>query len=66
MLIVEFDSWGHHGHRKGFRHDRDRNSRLAAKGWTILPVTDEMLRDKPYALIARITEALTRREAQIA
>jgi very-short-patch-repair endonuclease len=61
-LIVEFDSWGHHGHRKGFRHDRQRNSWLAAKGWTILPITDEMLRDGPYAVVAKITEALTRRE----
>jgi hypothetical protein len=27
------------------------------------PVTDEMLRHQPFAVVAKITEALTRREA---
>ena len=61
-LIVEFDSWAHHGHRKAFRGDRHRNSDLAAKGWSILPVTDEMLRNEPLLVVARIAEAITRRQ----
>jgi very-short-patch-repair endonuclease len=65
-LIVEFDSWAHHGHRQGFRHDRRRNSHLTAKGWSVLPVTDEMLRREPFRVVALITEALTRREAATA
>jgi very-short-patch-repair endonuclease len=62
-LIVEFNSWAHHGHRKGFRHDGVRNSHLTAKGWSVLPVTDEMLSDQPYLVVALISEALTRRQS---
>jgi very-short-patch-repair endonuclease len=62
-LIVEFDSWAHHGHRKAFRGDRHRNSDLAAKGWSILPITNEMLTDEPLLVVARIAEAITRRQA---
>jgi hypothetical protein len=47
-----------------FRRDgiRTHRSWLAAKGWSILPVTDEMLRHQPFAVVAKITEALTRRD----
>jgi very-short-patch-repair endonuclease len=62
-LVVEFDSWAHHGHRKAFRHDRKRNGTLAAKGWSVLPITYEQLRDEPFAVVALIAEALARRAA---
>jgi very-short-patch-repair endonuclease len=61
-VIVEFDSWGHHGHRKAFRHDRRRNSFLAAKDWRILPITNEMLSHEPFLVVALIAEALADRE----
>lgn len=61
MLIVEVDSWTHHGHKRAFHRDRRRNAKLAAQGWSILPVTPGQLRDEPFAVVARIAEALTAR-----
>jgi very-short-patch-repair endonuclease len=62
-LIVELDSWTYHGHRRAFKHDRKRNAELAAKGWSILPITPDQLRNEPLIVVARIAEALARRDA---
>jgi very-short-patch-repair endonuclease len=60
-LIVEFDSFGAHGNRRAFHHDRRRNAQLTAWGWSVLPVTWEQLREEPMAVVARIASALAMR-----
>ena len=59
--VVEYDGFNTHAHRKAFHHDRRRNAVIAAKGWSILPVTADQLRNEPLAVVARIAEALARR-----
>ena len=61
QLVVEYDGFATHAHRQAFHHDRRRNAVVAAKGWSILPVTAEQLRNEPLAVVARIAEALARR-----
>jgi very-short-patch-repair endonuclease len=60
-FIVEYDGFNTHSHRKAFHHDRRRNAWLAAKGWNVMPVTADQLKNEPLAVIARIAEALARR-----
>jgi very-short-patch-repair endonuclease len=60
-LIIEFDSYAHHGHKIAFHHDRRRNSELTAKGWSVMPVSWDQLENEPLAVIARVAEALTAR-----
>lgn len=50
-LVIEADSFAHHGHRSAFRQDVRRYSELAIHGWSILRVNweDAMLRPD-YAL----------------
>ena len=61
QLIVELDSWTHHGHRNAFHHDRRRNAQLTAHGWSVMQVTPAQLRDEPFSVIARVAEALRAR-----
>jgi very-short-patch-repair endonuclease len=61
QLVVEYDGFDTHAHRKSFHHDRRRNAELTARGWSVMQVTADQLRDEPLALIARIAEALARR-----
>ena len=61
LLIVEYDGFSTHNHRKAFHHDRRRNADLTAKGWSVMQVTAEQLENEPLAVVARIAEALTRR-----
>ena len=46
QLIVEFDSYSHHGHKLAFHHDRERNGWLTAQGWSVLPITNEQVTDR--------------------
>jgi very-short-patch-repair endonuclease len=62
-FIVEFDGFSTHGHRQAFHHDRRRNATIAAHGWSIMPVTSDQLENEPFAVVARIAEALARRAA---
>jgi very-short-patch-repair endonuclease len=62
-LIVEYDGFSTHAHRKAFHHDRRRNAELTAKGWSVMQVTADQLQDEPLAVIARVAEALARRAA---
>jgi very-short-patch-repair endonuclease len=61
MLIVEYDGFSTHNHRKAFHHDRRRNAELVAKKWSVMPVTAEQLQNEPLGVVARIAEALARR-----
>jgi very-short-patch-repair endonuclease len=57
-LIVEFDGWGAHGHRRAFETDRKRDQVLVAAGYRVIRVTDRQLLGEPIAVIARIAQAL--------
>jgi very-short-patch-repair endonuclease len=62
-LIVEYDGFRTHAHRRAFHHDRRRNAELTAKGWSVMQVTADQLENEPFAVVARIAEALARRAA---
>ncbi len=61
MLIVELDSFTHHGHRRAFHHDRRRNAILTAQGWSVMQVTAAQLEHEPLAVVANVAAALARR-----
>jgi very-short-patch-repair endonuclease len=52
-LIIELDSWEYHHTRQEFERDRQRDRRLAAKGWTVLRITWRDL-DEPGRLAAEL------------
>lgn len=58
-LVVEFDSWGHHGGRDSFETDRLRDQHLAATGHQAIRITARQINDRPYALVARIASVIT-------
>ncbi len=49
-LVVELDSWEHHGNRHQFETDRERRARLVADGWRVVEVTHRMLETEPVDL----------------
>lgn len=57
-LIVEFDGWRAHGHRRAFETDRKRDQILVAAGYRVVRITDRQLLDEPVAVVARIAQAL--------
>jgi very-short-patch-repair endonuclease len=62
-LILEVDGYGTHGNRLAFESDRKRDQVHIAAGYTVIRVTWEQLKNEPYAVIARIAQALARRAA---
>jgi very-short-patch-repair endonuclease len=57
-LVVEFDGWQAHGHRRAFESNRKRDQVMVAHGIRVLRVTDRHLEDEPIAVVARIAQAL--------
>jgi very-short-patch-repair endonuclease len=57
-LIVEVDGFDFHSSRSAFEHDRRRDQKLAAAGYMVIRVTRRQLRYEPYAVIARIAQAM--------
>ena len=43
-LVVELQSWQHHGHRQAFERDNSKLASLQVAGFKALPVTDPQLR----------------------
>jgi very-short-patch-repair endonuclease len=62
-LILEFDSFLFHSGRRAFEHDRRRDQRFAAAGYLVIRLTWRQLEQEPYAVIARIAQALAARAA---
>jgi very-short-patch-repair endonuclease len=60
-LIVEVDGFNFHSSRSAFEHDRRRDQKLAAAGYTVIRVTRRQLMEEPYAVIARIAQAIAAR-----
>jgi very-short-patch-repair endonuclease len=57
-LVLEFDGWQAHGHRRAFDRDRKRDQIMLANGLRAMRVTDRHLVHEPVALAARIAMAL--------
>jgi very-short-patch-repair endonuclease len=62
-LIVEFDSYKHHDHRKAFREDKRRAAWLSSQGWTVVPITSDLLKHEPLAVVAMISGAIAHASA---
>jgi len=56
-LIVEVDSRSWHGFGDAPERTERRRARLAALGWTVLPVSPHRLRQEPAAVLAEIEAA---------
>ena len=59
-VIVETDSWRHHGDRATFESDRARDAHLQSLGFRVLRLTWRQIRDTP-ASVARTLRALVGR-----
>ncbi len=57
-LVVELDSWEHHGHRAAFERDRARDPKLMLAGYRTIRVTHRRLDDEPKELAAEIRALL--------
>jgi hypothetical protein len=57
-LIVETDSWRHHGTRAAFRRDAAKAAALTAMGWRVVRVVDEQIAHDALATAERILELL--------
>lgn len=62
-LVVEFDGFQFHRSRAAFETDRRRDAKLVAAGYRVIRVTWLQLQHEPYAVIARIAQALVARAA---
>jgi very-short-patch-repair endonuclease/predicted transcriptional regulator of viral defense system len=61
-LVVEVDGYAFHSTRTAFERDRARDADLQAGDFRVLRVTWRQIADQPYALIARIAQALVVRD----
>ena len=64
-VVLEFDSYEFHATRSAFERDRRRDSVLTRAGYLVLRTTWHELTAQPYALVARIAEALALRPRTI-
>jgi very-short-patch-repair endonuclease len=58
QLVVELQSWEHHGHRQAFERDNSKLTRLQTAGLTALPFTDRQLRNERDWVVASLTATL--------
>lgn len=57
-LVVELDSWEHHGHRAAFERDRARDPKLMIAGYRTIRITHRRLDREPNRLAAEIRQLL--------
>lgn len=57
-LVVELDSWEHHGHRAAFERDRARDPKLLLAGYRTIRITHRRLDDEPEQIAAEIRALL--------
>jgi hypothetical protein len=62
-VIVETDSWGHHGDPLAFEKDRERDVELMAAGYEVHRTTYKMLERNPYPFLENVRRALQTRTA---
>jgi hypothetical protein len=59
-LVVEVDGFAYHSTRAAFERDRLRDAKLQSLGLTVIRVTWRQIVEEPYALVARLAQALSR------
>jgi very-short-patch-repair endonuclease len=64
-LVVELQSWEHHGHRQAFERDNERLGRLQVAGYSVLPLTYRHLRDQPDWVVRTIAGLLRAEHAGV-
>ena len=57
-LVVELQSWEHHGHRQAFERDHERLAHLQVAGYAVLPLTYRQLRHQADWVIRSIAGLL--------
>lgn len=57
-LVVELDSWEHHGHRAAFERDRARDPKLLLAGYRTIRITHRRLDTEPSTLAKEIAHLL--------
>jgi very-short-patch-repair endonuclease len=57
-LVVEVDGFRYHSSRTAFERDRARDAALAARGYRVVRVTWRQLVEEPYAVVARLAQAI--------
>ena len=62
-VIVETDSWSHHGDRTTFESDRQRDVELTAAGYDVHRTTYKMLESNPRPFLNNVRHALLTRTA---
>jgi very-short-patch-repair endonuclease len=60
-VIVETDSWGHHGDRAAFERDRARDARLQSLGFRVLRFTWRQIREAPEFVARTLRDLLRQR-----
>ncbi|MEA2160421.1 MAG: hypothetical protein QOD66_2801 [Solirubrobacteraceae bacterium] len=65
-IVVEVDGYRYHGSRRRFEEDRAKGAVLAAAGFQVIRVTWRQMEDEPYAVIARLAQALARAQTRAA
>ncbi|HVS99360.1 MAG TPA: DUF559 domain-containing protein [Solirubrobacterales bacterium] len=60
-FAVELDSWEHHGGRRSFETDPERDENLAMAGIEVIRITGTRLKREPNRVAKRIGEHLVRR-----
>lgn len=62
-VIVELDGRRAHGTRSAFEHDRERDRRMLAEGWSVIRITWRQLTDQPEAVAADLRRLLLHESA---
>jgi very-short-patch-repair endonuclease len=57
-LVGELDGFKSHGTKRAFRKDRRRDRRLKARGFTVVRITEDQIRDEPSAVAADLRTLL--------
>jgi very-short-patch-repair endonuclease len=60
-LVIELQSWEHHGQRQAFERDNSKLARLQVAGCRVLPFTDRQLRYERDWVIATVKAGLAAR-----
>jgi very-short-patch-repair endonuclease len=64
-LIVETDSFRHHGHRSAFESDRARDAHLQALGYRVLRFTHRQIERDPHVAASALRSLLGRRQERL-
>ena len=60
-IDIEVDGWTHHGSRRAFEADRERDAELTAAGWIVLRFTWHQVARRPAWVAGRIADAVRQR-----